>query len=488
MTRRKQNLDHERIEFILAEYNSLRAEILERLGRVAQLVKILLSSSLVYFTAIFIPVPTSDTGSLVQPEMAMSQAQPLTLLYFFIILIVPLLGFAIEAMCTSETDAVLRIGIYIRQNIERKVGSKGYGGWEDWLERQDKALRRRTSERMSRTARLAIICLYCLASSGIAGYYFAISWQLNPVIVIGSISIIYALLGYIGIRKLDETKSVELTSNFYEVLVIDIDGCLTNNQGVISDANIAAIKEVKKLAVMVIIATGRPSFGTWKILEDLDLGGLHVVSNGACITSWPDKQNTIRHPLESTHISAIVSHLESLDIAWAAFSDDKVYCNEKRCAEISKDLVSRGDLLEGEVEIEGIKDFVNWNWASAGNISKVWCALKIDEVVKSRKVLDHKIEGIVGTRTTNETVELFQKDVSKRDAVEAILETSEKNGATILVLGDHDHDIGLMEWADHALAPSNASISVKNLKNVDTFPVSNDDDFVAHALSSYYGV
>ena len=54
------------------------------------------------------------------------------------------------------------------------------------------------------------------------------------------------------------------------------------------------------------------------------------------------------------------------------------------------------------------------------------------------------------------------------------------------MLGDHDNDEEVMKWADHALAPSNASIAIQNLDNVDVFPVSNDEDFVAEALISYY--
>ena len=56
------------------------------------------------------------------------------------------------------------------------------------------------------------------------------------------------------------------------------------------------------------------------------------------------------------------------------------------------------------------------------------------------------------------------------------------------MLADHDNDHAVMEWADHAVAPTNASRTIRNLDIVEKFPASNNEGFVAEALISNYEI
>lgn len=67
-----------------------------------------------------------------------------------------------------------------------------------------------------------------------------------------------------------------------------------------------------------------------------------------------------------------------------------------------------------------------------------------------------------------------------------MLQNYNRVGAKALVLGDHDNDIELLRWGQHAVAPSNASTAVRMLEGVDVLPVSNDEDFVREAIFAYY--
>lgn len=287
---------------------------------------------------------------------------------------------------------------------------------------------------------------------------------------------------------LKKSQENELSPNFYDVVIMDIDGCLTDSGRNISNANLIAIDAVKKLGVTMILATGRSAYGTWHVLEKLNAVGLHVASNGACITSWPDKRNEIISPVESNSIPTVINTLNSNRIPWAAFGEEEVYCDAKDLKNIEKILLDRQDIREGNVKITGIKSLDSWSWSNCGSISKIWCYLDISEAIKSKNLLEMAIPNVQVSRTTNETIEFFAQEASKISAVREILDRYNKFDAKTLVFGDHDNDLKVMAWGDHAVAPFNASVQVKGLGSVDTFSVNNDEDFVAEAMKEYFGI
>ena len=481
--------DHD-VDLMLIEYKCLRDEIQARLVRISKLVMVLLTGLLVYATTIFVPLRFSGTSATsiasVPGSGGAMHFEPIVLIYLALIGILPFVSFAIEIMCTSESDAITRTGIYIRDNIERKIRKTGYRGWEDWLDRQDKALRRRTSETFATLSRYFIIMLYCLASATIVGLLISVAFSLHFAVAAIGLFVIYfgcALGIYVYLR---EARKSELSPNFYDVVVVDVDGCLVNDSGIISERNVKAIDAVKRLGVTVILATGRSSYGTWRIMGQLSAHGMHAVAHGACIASWPDKRNDVLFPLDAEAIGLIVRELNASRILWAAFGQAAVFCEEGRECELGKVLRERGDIDGDEVKITPIKDLSNWSWRRCESIAKIWCYLDVSDAIKSNQILAIAIINTHSTRTTNSTVEFFSTNANKVSAVERILGEYRKSGAKVLALGDHDNDEDVMKWAAHALAPSNASIAIRKLDNVDVFPMSNNDDFIAEALRAYY--
>ena len=174
---------------IVSEYQSLKQEILSRLARIARLQEFLFIGTLVYIVTIFLR-GSETTGS-----------RTLLFCIYLFLLIVPFIAFVIELICTSEQDAVFRAGIYIRDNIEKNYRQGIFYGWEDWLERQDKVQRRRTSDKILIVARrYVIIPLYCAASSivaviGITSYFNTILF--SSYMIVGLILLAFFI--YMGI-------------------------------------------------------------------------------------------------------------------------------------------------------------------------------------------------------------------------------------------------------------------------------------------------
>ena len=57
----------------------------------------------------------------------------------------------------------------------------------------------------------------------------------------------------------------------YQILVLDLDGTLTNSQKEISDATRKGLLEIQKAGKIIVLASGRPVNGVAPIAEKLEM-------------------------------------------------------------------------------------------------------------------------------------------------------------------------------------------------------------------------
>ncbi|MFW5548979.1 MAG: HAD-IIB family hydrolase, partial [Prevotella sp.] len=72
----------------------------------------------------------------------------------------------------------------------------------------------------------------------------------------------------------------------YKVIVLDLDGTLTNDKKEITPRTRSALTEAMRLGVKVVLASGRPVYGITALAEELDLkhyGGYIMAFNGGKI-------------------------------------------------------------------------------------------------------------------------------------------------------------------------------------------------------------
>lgn len=67
----------------------------------------------------------------------------------------------------------------------------------------------------------------------------------------------------------------------YKMIVLDLDGTLTNRDKVITDKTRQALMEAQKRGKKVVLASGRPTYGVVPLAEELELG-----KYGGCILSF----------------------------------------------------------------------------------------------------------------------------------------------------------------------------------------------------------
>lgn len=66
----------------------------------------------------------------------------------------------------------------------------------------------------------------------------------------------------------------------YKLLVLDLDGTLTNNRKEITDRTRLSLIEAQKKGVKLVLASGRPTYGIVPLAEKLEMQQYEVIS-------WP---------------------------------------------------------------------------------------------------------------------------------------------------------------------------------------------------------
>ena len=61
----------------------------------------------------------------------------------------------------------------------------------------------------------------------------------------------------------------------YEIIVLDLDGTLTNREKIITPRTKAAIMEAQRRGKRVVLASGRPTMGVTPLAKELCLGDHH---------------------------------------------------------------------------------------------------------------------------------------------------------------------------------------------------------------------
>lgn len=483
----QKHLNERQYDFAFLQFTELRNEIHDRLERVSKLVNILLSSSLIYVVAVFLPLQgLEDNQTLVNGGATVSPTETLAFLFILLVLIVPLLCFALEVMVTSETDAIARAGHFIRAQIEENIVDSYSQGWEGWLNVQESSFGKRTSEKIAKLSRYLVICLYCLLSATIGGMLISKITDFHPLLVGFQILVSYALVGGYLFTGLLRTQNDEMVEQLYGVLIVDIDGCLAHSDGSISKANIQALERVAKQNVSIILATGRAHFGVIDVLSQLDLPGLHAVANGACIYHHPRDQVEILSPLPTDAVTDLSCRASEKGILWAGFGERGIYCETGREDELRAALIERGDIPGGSDMTPIFPVDGPCENKEIGPVFKFWCLVEESDIERNNFISGLALKGIDGLRTTSQTYEFFARGVNKIDAVRHIVKEYSLEEERILALGDYDNDLDILRWADDGYAPLNASPKVRRQLGQIKIRKSNDEDFVAHVINDLF--
>lgn len=264
----------------------------------------------------------------------------------------------------------------------------------------------------------------------------------------------------------------------YKMIVLDLDGTLTNSDKVITPKTKEALMKVQALGKKVVLASGRPTQGVVHLAEELhlqDFGGYILSYNGGVIINCRTKEIVFSAmlPVEANQTIIRLSKEHQVDIL--TYEGETIITNNKDCP--YGQLESRINGMELK-EVEDIETYVDF---------AVPKYLFLDDG-DYLAMVEPKVKAALGKNFSVYRSEPFFLEILPRgiDKAQSLARLLEKTGLTreeMIACGDGYNDLSMIRYAGLGVAMENGVLPVRNA--ADYITLSNNNDGVAHVVEKF---
>ncbi len=263
-----------------------------------------------------------------------------------------------------------------------------------------------------------------------------------------------------------------------KVLVLDIDGTLTNSQKEISPATKEGILTVLKRGHKVILASGRPTPGMRRYEKELELekyDGYLLSFNGGRIVECRSGEIVYQRTLPNTILPGLYSFAKKNGCGLVTYLGDHIVSAFQPDEYVELESGING--MEVKV-VENFVDYVDFD------VNKCLLTAPLDKAPELEKELQEKYGDALSIyRSEPFFIEVMPKNVDKAASLDRMLETFGMNKENVICCGDGFNDITMIQYAGVGVAMGNAQPAVKEAADVVT--ATNDEDGLLPVINKY---
>ncbi len=263
-----------------------------------------------------------------------------------------------------------------------------------------------------------------------------------------------------------------------KVLVLDIDGTLTNSEKQITAGTKQGIKNILERGHKVILASGRPTPGMRRYEEELELekyGGYLISFNGAKIIECRSGEIVYQRTLPLSIIPGLYSFAKRNGCGLLTYFGDRI---------ISAFEPDEYALLESRINgmeiqvVDNFKEYVDFE------INKCLLTAPAEKAAVWEKELREKYKGQASVyRSEPFFIEIMPLKVDKAYSLDRMLESVGLHRRNAICCGDGFNDISMIEYAGLGVAMGNAQPEVKEV--ADYITGTNDEDGLVEVINEF---
>lgn len=264
----------------------------------------------------------------------------------------------------------------------------------------------------------------------------------------------------------------------YRLLVLDLDGTLTNSKKEISEHTRKTLMKFQKAGGRIVLASGRPTYGIVPLMEELKLkeyGGFMLSFNGGMIIECATGKTIYQDQLPQ-EMPALLSRLAKENDA-----DILTYQNEFIITENGGDVYIQKEVAINKMqvrEVEAFGEYVVFPVTKCLMVGEGNHMAEVEEIMKAQ--VGDRINVF---RSEPYFLELMPQNVDKAASLEKLIKHLDMRREEVMACGDGFNDKTMIAFAGLGVAMENAQKSVKKI--ADFVAPSNDDDGVAYAVNKF---
>lgn len=264
----------------------------------------------------------------------------------------------------------------------------------------------------------------------------------------------------------------------YKLLVLDVDGTLTNDQKEITPHTRNALLKVQQMGVQLVLASGRPTQGIAPLAEALELhhyGGYIMAFNGGRIENCKTGEIMFRKKLDRQLLPYLYREGKRNGFSIISYDSDSI---------LTENPDDEYAVMEAAINKLPIRKVDNLLEAIDYEPYKLMYGGDPERILETEQRFQKHLAGVMDVyRSEPFYLELVPLHVDKGNSLHILLEKIGVKTEEIMVIGDGFADLTMMEVAGKGVAMANAQESIKLC--ADDVTASNNDDGVALAVEKF---
>ena len=268
-----------------------------------------------------------------------------------------------------------------------------------------------------------------------------------------------------------------------KLLVLDIDGTLVNDRKEITPRTKDALIRAMEEGHSVMIASGRPTPGVQKYVDELRLaeyGGYTLTYNGARVQNCRTGKDIYEKKLKNSLLRPIYEYAEVNDLGIITYQKDM---------ELEPQVLSGRRLdkwIELEARINGLTVGVCENFLDYVNYDIYKCLLTADpqrseQYMKELQVMFGDSASVM--RSEAFFIEITARRIDKARTLERVIGPIGISQINTICCGDAFNDISMVKYGGLGIAMGNAKPEVKAV--ADYITSSNEEDGIAEVVERF---
>lgn len=268
-----------------------------------------------------------------------------------------------------------------------------------------------------------------------------------------------------------------------KLICIDMDGTLLNDEKIISENNLRAIKLASEKGVRIAVCTGRIFTSADFFSDMLGVKSPVIASNGAYIREKDRDEVVYKATLGVERCKKLLSVFRQYDLFPLYYTSDTVFTEKLIHASSFYIEVNKTLPKDKQVKIVLVKD---WDEVFHKYESEIFKGITVDEDLEKLarakdQLRDMKEFEVVSSRFDN--FEVMNSGVSKGNAVKILANYYGISSEQVICIGDSENDLSMIKFAGLGVAMENGINLVKEAAQYIT--ASNNCDGVAKVIEKF---
>lgn len=264
----------------------------------------------------------------------------------------------------------------------------------------------------------------------------------------------------------------------YKLLVLDLDGTLTNAKKEITPRNLEALIRVQEQGIHLVLASGRPTYGIVPLAEELrmkEFGGYILSYNGGEIINWETGEMIYENVLPIDVVPVLYDCARNNNLSILTYDGPEIVTEHPEDPYVEK------EAFLNKMAVRATNDFLTDITLPAAKCLIVGDPQRILPVESELSV---KLQGRINVfRSEPYFLELVPQGIDKAQSLSVLIEELGISRKEVIAIGDGYNDLSMIKFAGLGVAMGNAQEPVK--KAADYITLSNEDDGVAEVVEIF---